>query len=177
MTLLKSLKEISEQEIKSILKNQIKNIFNKKLIQLKSKSSKGRWSFNDIEICGYEFTTPALQSSIENIEKILEETSFKKRSRSNPKECACYTTNTPCHNLEELNWSTLKRGIINEQNAINVLRQIHNIEEGGLTEYCPGSIQDTRYGRDLKVNSENLSRNELLSGKSLREVYDKYKAL
>ena len=58
--------------------------------------------------------------------------------------------------LEELNWSTLKRGIINEQNAINVLRQIHNIEEGGLTEYCPGSIQDTRYGRDLKVNSENL---------------------
>jgi hypothetical protein len=59
-------------------------------------------------------------------------------------------------NLEELNWSTLKRGIINEQNAINVLRQIHNIEEGGLTEYCPGSIQDTRYGRDLKVNSEDL---------------------
>ena len=58
--------------------------------------------------------------------------------------------------LEELNWSTLKRGIINEQNAINVLRQIHNIEEGGLTEYCPGSIQDTRYGRDLKVNSEDL---------------------
>jgi hypothetical protein len=58
--------------------------------------------------------------------------------------------------LEELNWSTLKRGITNEQNAINVLKQIHNIEEGGLTEYCPGSIQDTRYGRDLKVNSENL---------------------
>jgi regulator of RNase E activity RraA len=28
-----------------------------------------------------------------------------------------------------------------------------------------------------KVNSENLSRYELLSGKSLREVYDKYKAL
>jgi hypothetical protein len=58
--------------------------------------------------------------------------------------------------LEELNWSTLKRGITNEQNAINVLKQIHNIEEGGLTEYCPGSIQDTRYGRDLKVNGENL---------------------
>jgi len=58
--------------------------------------------------------------------------------------------------LEELNWSTLKRGITNEQNAINVLKQIYNIEEGGLTEYCPGSIQDTRYGRDLKVNSENL---------------------
>lgn len=58
--------------------------------------------------------------------------------------------------LEELNWSTLKRGITNEQNAINVLKQIHNIEEGGLTEYCPGSIQDTRYGRDLKVNSEDL---------------------
>lgn len=59
--------------------------------------------------------------------------------------------------LEELNWSTLKRGITNEQNAINVLKQIHNITgEGGLTEYCPGSIQDTRYGRDLKVNDENL---------------------
>lgn len=28
-----------------------------------------------------------------------------------------------------------------------------------------------------KVNAENLSRNELLQGKSLREVYDKYKAL
>jgi len=58
--------------------------------------------------------------------------------------------------LEELNWSTLKRGIVNEQNAINVLKQIHNIGEGGLTEYCPGSIQDTRYGRDLRVNDENL---------------------
>jgi len=58
--------------------------------------------------------------------------------------------------LEELNWSTLKRGIVNEQNAINVLKQIHNIGEGGLTKYCPGSIQDTRYGRDLRVNDENL---------------------
>jgi regulator of RNase E activity RraA len=28
-----------------------------------------------------------------------------------------------------------------------------------------------------KVNSENLSRNELLAGRSLREVFDKYKAL
>ena len=28
-----------------------------------------------------------------------------------------------------------------------------------------------------KVQSENLSRGELLEGKSLREVYDKYKAL
>ena len=59
--------------------------------------------------------------------------------------------------LEELNWSTLERGIINEQNAINVLKNIHNITgQGGITEYCPGSIQDTRYGRDLKINSENL---------------------
>jgi len=58
--------------------------------------------------------------------------------------------------LEELNWGTLKMGIINEQNAINVLKQIHNIGEGGLTEYCPGSIEDTIYGRDLKVNDENL---------------------
>jgi len=30
---------------------------------------------------------------------------------------------------------------------------------------------------DEKVNKENLSRKELLSGKTLREVYDKYKAL
>jgi len=58
--------------------------------------------------------------------------------------------------LEELNWGTLKMGIVNEQNAINVLKQIHNIGEGGLTEYCPGSIEDTIYGRDLKVNDENL---------------------
>ena len=28
-----------------------------------------------------------------------------------------------------------------------------------------------------KVHAENLSRNELLAGKTLREVYDKYKAL
>ena len=42
------------------------------------------------------------------------------------------------------------------ENLTPTLRQIHNIEEGGLTEYCPGSIQDTRYGRDLKVNSEDL---------------------
>jgi regulator of RNase E activity RraA len=28
-----------------------------------------------------------------------------------------------------------------------------------------------------KVNNENLSRRELLEGKSLREVYDKYKTL
>jgi hypothetical protein len=58
--------------------------------------------------------------------------------------------------LQELNWNTLKTGITNEQNGINVIKQIHDIEEGGLTEYCPGSVQDTRYGRDLKVNDENL---------------------
>jgi len=28
-----------------------------------------------------------------------------------------------------------------------------------------------------KVHSENLSRNELLNGRSLREVYEKYKSL
>ena len=37
--------------------------------------------------------------------------------------------------------------------------------------------QDVFQKAKEKVNSENLSRNELLSGKSLREVYDKYKAL
>jgi hypothetical protein len=58
--------------------------------------------------------------------------------------------------LEKLNLSTIKSGIINEQNGIKILRKIHNIEEGGITEYCPGSIQDTRFGRDLKVNEEDL---------------------
>jgi hypothetical protein len=58
--------------------------------------------------------------------------------------------------LEKLNLSTIKTGIINEQNGIKILRKIHNIEEGGITEYCPGSIQDTRFGRDLKVNEEDL---------------------
>ena len=58
--------------------------------------------------------------------------------------------------LEKLNLSTIKTGIINEQNGIKILRKIHNIEEGGITEYCPGSIQDTKFGRDLKVNEEDL---------------------
>ena len=37
--------------------------------------------------------------------------------------------------------------------------------------------QDVFQKAKEKVNKENLSRNELLGGKSLREVYDKYKAL
>jgi 4-hydroxy-4-methyl-2-oxoglutarate aldolase len=37
--------------------------------------------------------------------------------------------------------------------------------------------QDVFQKAKEKVNKENLSRNELLSGKSLREVYNKYKAL
>jgi regulator of RNase E activity RraA len=42
----------------------------------------------------------------------------------------------------------------------------------------PKSIeQEVFHKANEKVNNENLSRKELLSGKSLREVYDKYKAL
>lgn len=37
--------------------------------------------------------------------------------------------------------------------------------------------QEVFYRAKEKVESENLSRRELLSGRSLREVYDKYKAL
>jgi 4-hydroxy-4-methyl-2-oxoglutarate aldolase len=37
--------------------------------------------------------------------------------------------------------------------------------------------QDVFQKAKKKVNNENLSRKELLSGKSLREVYNKYKAL
>ena len=32
--------------------------------------------------------------------------------------------------------------------------KIHNVGEEGITEYCPGSIEDTRYGRDVKINLE-----------------------
>jgi len=37
--------------------------------------------------------------------------------------------------------------------------------------------QEVFHKANEKVNNENLSRKELLNGKSLREVYDKYKAL
>jgi len=58
--------------------------------------------------------------------------------------------------MEKLNLTTLTSGIEREQLAVRILLKIHNIGEDGITEYCPGSIEDTRYGRDLKVNSENL---------------------
>lgn len=42
----------------------------------------------------------------------------------------------------------------------------------------PGKIKNDVFQKaEEKVNKENLSRKELLNGKSLREVYDKYKAL
>jgi len=58
--------------------------------------------------------------------------------------------------LESLNLTTIKIGIENEQRAIPVLIKIHNITEDGLTQYCPGSKQDTLFGRDFKVNDDNL---------------------
>jgi hypothetical protein len=58
--------------------------------------------------------------------------------------------------LEELNLSTLRPGYIREQRALEILMILHNVDEGGITQYCPGSIEDTRYGRDLKINNENM---------------------
>jgi len=58
--------------------------------------------------------------------------------------------------LERLNLTTLTSGIEREQTAVRLLLKIHNIGEEGITEYCPGSIEDTRYGRDLKINNEDL---------------------
>ena len=58
--------------------------------------------------------------------------------------------------MERLNLTTLTSGIEREQMAVRLLLKIHNIGEEGITEYCPGSIEDTRYGRDLKINNENL---------------------
>ena len=58
--------------------------------------------------------------------------------------------------LEELNLSTLRPGYIREQRALEILMTLHNVDEGGITQYCPGSIEDTKYGRDLKINEENM---------------------
>lgn len=58
--------------------------------------------------------------------------------------------------MERLNLTTLTSGIEREQLAVRLLLKIHNIGEEGITEYCPGSIEDTRYGRDLKINNEDL---------------------
>lgn len=42
----------------------------------------------------------------------------------------------------------------------------------------PKAVEDKVFEMAIvKVNHENLSRTELLNGKTLREVYDKYKAL
>jgi hypothetical protein len=58
--------------------------------------------------------------------------------------------------LEELNLTTLRPGYIREQMALGVLISYHNIDEGGITQYCPGSIEDTINGRDLKINGEDI---------------------
>ena len=58
--------------------------------------------------------------------------------------------------LEELNLSTLRPGYIREQMALGILMNIHNVGEGGITQYCPGSIEDTRNGRDFRINGDNV---------------------
>lgn len=54
--------------------------------------------------------------------------------------------------LERLNLTTLNSGIIREQMAVKIVMNIHGVEEGSITEYCPGSIEDTVNGRDIKVS-------------------------
>lgn len=54
--------------------------------------------------------------------------------------------------LERLNLTTLNSGIIREQMAVKIVMSIHGVEEGSITEYCPGSIEDTVNGRDIKVS-------------------------
>jgi hypothetical protein len=54
--------------------------------------------------------------------------------------------------MEKLNLSTLKRGIAREQQAVKIAMEIHRVGEGSITEYCPGSIEDTKNGRDFKVS-------------------------
>jgi hypothetical protein len=58
--------------------------------------------------------------------------------------------------LEELNLSTLRPGYIREQMALGILMPLHSVDEGGITQYCPGSIEDTKNGRDLRINGENM---------------------
>jgi hypothetical protein len=58
--------------------------------------------------------------------------------------------------LEKINLETVTRGIENEQRAIPVLIRLHNIDSKGMTEYCPGSKEDTLKGRDIKINKENI---------------------
>jgi hypothetical protein len=68
-----------------------------------------------------------------------------------------FDTNSPLiDEMAKLNYGTLKDGITNEQIAVQILSKVHNTGEGGITEFCPGSIQDTRYGRDMKINDENI---------------------
>jgi len=54
--------------------------------------------------------------------------------------------------MEQLNLKTLTSGIAREQQAVEIVMGIHGVEEGSITEYCPGSIEDTKNGRDIKVS-------------------------
>ena len=61
-------------------------------------------------------------------------------------------SSTHLDELERLNLTTLNSGIIREQMAVKIVMSIHGVEEGSITEYCPGSIEDTVNGRDIKVS-------------------------
>jgi len=56
--------------------------------------------------------------------------------------------------MERINLTSLNSGIQREQQAVMILMKLHNLGEEGITEYCPGSIEDTIYGRDVRINLE-----------------------
>ena len=53
--------------------------------------------------------------------------------------------------METENLKTLNKGIVREQLAVGIVMEIHGVEKGSITEYCPGSVEDTINGRDIKV--------------------------
>jgi len=81
--------------------------------------------------------------------------------------------------MEKLNLSTLKRGIAREQQAVKITMGIHRVGEGSITEYCPGSIEDTINGRDFKVSLDTETfyyyQSKPLDGEMVEEKDEKNK--
>ena len=81
--------------------------------------------------------------------------------------------------MEKLNLSTLKRGIAREQQAVKIAMEIHRVGEGSITEYCPGSIEDTKNGRDFKVSLDTETfyyyQSKPLNGEMVEEKDEKNK--
>lgn len=81
----------------------------------------------------------------------MEEKTFLNWMSSN-KEMLFSPSSSHLDELERLNLSTLTRGIAREQEAVKISMNIHGVGEGSITEYCPGSVEDTTNGRDFKVS-------------------------